>query len=189
MSTYTVILDACVLYPAPLRSYLLYLAQTGLYRARWSNLIHDEWIRNAIKNNPHLHPEALARTRALMDKHAVSPLVFGFEQLINSIDLPDKDDRHVVAAAIVGQAEGIISFNLKDFPDESLAEFGLSAIHPDIFLSDMFELNQSVVVGAAQRHRRGLQNPAMNAQDYLDCLQRQKLPRFVSKLSEFVSLL
>lgn len=189
MSTYTVILDACVLYPAPLRSYLLYLAQTGLYRARWSNFIHDEWIRNALKNNPNLHPEALVRTRALMDKHAVSPLVLGFEQLINSIDLPDKNDRHVVAAAIVGQAEGIITFNLKDFPDEPLAEFGLSAIHPDIFLSDMFELNQSVVVGAAQRHRRGLQNPPMTAQAYLDCLQRQKLPRFVSKLSEFAALL
>ena len=168
---------------------MLYLSQTGLYRARWSNLIHDEWIRNAIKNNPHIAPEALARTRALMDKHAVSPLVSGFEQLINSIDLPDKDDRHVVAAAIGGQAEGIITFNLKDFPDNSLAPFGLSAIHPDIFLSDMFELNQSVVVGAAQRHRRGLRNPAMSAQDYLDCLQRQKLPRFVSKLSQFTSLL
>lgn len=79
--------------------------------------------------------------------------------------------------------------NLKDFPDGPLGEFGLSTIHPDIFLSDMFELNQSVVVGAAQRHRRGLQNPPMTAQAYLDCLQRQKLPRFVSKLSEFAALL
>jgi len=60
MATYTVILDACVLYPAPLRSYLLYLAQTGLYRARWTNQIHDEWIRNVLKNRSDLTVEKIS---------------------------------------------------------------------------------------------------------------------------------
>lgn len=79
MSAYTVVLDACVLYPAPLRSYLLYLAQTGLFRARWSNQIHEEWIRNAMKNNPNLDSAKLAKTRMLMDKHATGCLVQGHE--------------------------------------------------------------------------------------------------------------
>ena len=64
MTNYTVLLDACVMYPAPLRSYLMYLANTGLFRARWSNQIHDEWITNLLVNNPTLTAERLIRTRA-----------------------------------------------------------------------------------------------------------------------------
>ena len=75
MATYTVILDACVLYPAPLRSYLLYLAQTGLYRARWTNQIHDEWIRNLLKNRPDLTVEKLSKVCAAMDRHAPDCLI------------------------------------------------------------------------------------------------------------------
>jgi len=189
MATYTVILDACVLYPAPLRSYLLYLAQTGLYRARWTNQIHDEWIRNLLKNRPDLTVEKLAKVRAAMDRHAPDCLVEGYESIIDGIDLPDLDDRHVVAAAIQGQAEGIITFNLKDFPKQNLEDLGLSAIHPDTFLSDMFELSPSDAIGAAQKQRRALKAPKLTAQEYLDCLQRQKLPVFVSKLSKFANLL
>lgn len=189
MTTYTVILDACVLYPAPLRSYLLYLAQTGLYRARWTNQIHDEWIRNAVANNKDLTPKKLERTRQLMDKHAPDCLVEGYEPLIDGIQLPDLDDRHVLAAAIKGQAEAIITFNLKDFPGQALETFDIRAIHPDEFLSDMFELNPSLAIKAAQRQRRGLLKPLFTVDEYLDCLMRQKLPSLVSKLSEYESLL
>jgi len=70
MNTYTVILDACVLYPAPLRSYLMYLASTGLFRARWSDQIHDEWIRNLLISRPEINPDALQRTRTLMDSNS-----------------------------------------------------------------------------------------------------------------------
>lgn len=124
-----------------------------------------------------------------MDRHAPDCLIEGFETLIEGIDLPDKDDRHVVAAAIAGRAEGIITFNLQDFPDDKLEHFELNAIHPDTFLSDMFELSPSDAIGAAQRQRRALKAPKLTAQEYLDCLQRQRLPVFVSKLSKFENLL
>ncbi len=189
MATYTVILDACVMYPAPLRSYLLYLAQTGLYRARWTDQIHDEWVRNLLQNNPDLDKPKLERTRKLMDAHMPDCLIEGYESLVESIELPDLDDRHVVAAAIKGQAEGVITFNLKDFPDEHLAAYELSAIHPDTFLSDMFELSPSAAIQAAQRQRMALKNPPMGVDDYLDSLLRQKLPTFISKLSKFANLL
>lgn len=185
MSSYTVILDACVMYPAPLRSYLMYLSNTGLFRARWTEQIHDEWIRNLLKNNPSVDPERLERTKQLMNAYVPDCLVEGYELLVDGLSLPDLDDRHVVAAAIKGQAESIITFNLKDFPMESLEPLGLSAIHPDEFLCDMFELDSSACVKAAQQQRRSLKNPSMTPDEFLVCLQKQKLPSFVSKLKRF----
>ncbi|MCH2088282.1 MAG: PIN domain-containing protein [Pseudoalteromonas sp.] len=189
MTTYTVILDACVMYPAPLRSYLLYLAQTGLYRAKWTEQIHDEWTRNLLKKQPYISEEKLQRTRELMNRHVPDCVVEGYEPFIAGIELPDQDDRHVVAAAIKGQAEGIVTFNLKDFPDDKLAPLGLSAIHPDVFLSDMFELDPSRALLAAQRQRRSLKNPPMSVDEYLNSLQKQKLPTLVSKLRQFEMML
>lgn len=185
MASYTVILDACVMYPAPLRSYLMYLANTGLFRARWTDQIHDEWIRNLLKNNPDVAPENLERTRALMNANVPDCLVEGYEPLIVGLTLPDVDDRHVVAAAIKGQAESIITFNLKDFPLKELEPLGLSAIHPDEFLCDMFELDSSSCVKAAQQQRSSLKRPSMSQDEFLACLQKQKLPSFVSKLKSF----
>lgn len=182
MHTYTVLLDACVLYPAPLRSYLMYLACTGLYRARWSDQIHDEWIRNLLANEPHRDPAQIAKTRELMNRHAPDALVAGHEKLIDGLILPDANDRHVLAAAIQGHAEGIVTFNLKDFPNQTLETFGISAIHPDEFLSDMFELDPGSCLLAAQQQRSSLKKPPYTADEYLACLLKQRLPTFVSKL-------
>ncbi len=177
------------MYPAPLRSYLMYLANTGLFRARWTEQIHDEWMRNLLINNPELDREKLERTKVLMNSHVPDCLVEGYEPLIAGISLPDEDDRHVVAAALKGQAESIITFNLKDFPATELDRLGLSAIHPDEFLCDMFELNPSACVKAAQQQRRSLKRPPMSVEEYLQCLQRQRLPRFVFKLKSYQAML
>lgn len=184
MNTYTVILDACVLYPAPLRSYLMYLASTGLFRARWSDQIHDEWMRNLLINRPEISINTLQKIRKLMDANVPDALVQGYETLIDGLSLPDMNDRHVLAAAIQGHAESIITFNLKDSPNERLAPFGISAIHPDEFLSDMFELDSAACLLAAQRHRKSLKNPPFNPNEYLDCLLKQKLPSFVNDLKK-----
>lgn len=118
MSGLTVVYDACVLYPAPLRDLLMHLAVTDLYRAKWSDAIHDEWTRNVLRDRPDLKAEQLQRTRNLMNAHVLDSLVAGFEPLIPDITLPDPDDRHVLAAAIHCGADIIVTFNLKDFPDE-----------------------------------------------------------------------
>lgn len=185
MSNYTVVLDACVLYPAPLRSCLLYAAQTGLFNVRWTEQINDEWVRNLLKNRPDLPHEKLQRTTQLMSDNIPDCLVEGYEPLINGIDLPDPDDRHVVAAAIRGQADAIITFNLADFPQEKLAPLGITAIHPDEFLADMFELSSAHIILAAQNQRRSYKNPAISQSDYLDMLLRQQLPSFTSKLRQY----
>ena len=116
-SKFTVIYDACVLYPNYLRDILIQLAIADLFRAKWTNLIHDEWIRNLIENRPDLPKEKLNQVKDLMNSQVRDSLVTDFEQLIPSLALPDPNDRHILAAAIVAEADVIVTFNLKDFPD------------------------------------------------------------------------
>lgn len=188
-SNYTVVYDACVMYPAPLRSLLMYLALSGQFRARWSEDIHKEWMRNLLKNRPDLEEVQLGKVRSLMNKNVPGCLVEGYESLIPSIDLPDPDDRHVVAAAVQTRAEAIVTFNLKDFPDEVLRRYNLKAIHPDDFISDLVELNIGAVIEAVRKHRAGMKNPPFSADEYLDLLLKQRLPEAVSKLRPLVTMI
>lgn len=188
-SYYTVVYDACVLYPAPLRSLLMYMAVTDLYRARWSQQIHHEWICNLLAKRPDLTREKLERVRQLMDRHTRDAVVTGFEPLIDGLALPDPDDRHVLACAIHSGAEAIITFNLKDFPDEALEQYDVKAIHPDEFVADMLALSPGDVVQAVQHHRRSLKNPPFTADEYLDLLFNQRLPETVNMLKDFQPML
>jgi len=111
----TAVYDANILYPAPLRDLFTRLAQAGLVRARWTETIHDEWTRNVLEDKPRTSAERIARTRTLMNDAVPDGIVSGYEDLIDSLTLPDPDDRHVLAAAIRGGAEVIVTFNLEDF--------------------------------------------------------------------------
>ena len=185
-SHFTVVYDACVLYPAPLRDLLMHLALSDLYRARWSDRIHDEWMRNVLASRPDLTAEQLERTRRLMNAHVRDCLVTGFEYLIASIELPDPSDRHVVAAAIHAGASLIVTFNLKDFPAEALKPYNLAAQHPDDFIVDLLDLHPAGVLEAAARHRRSLKNPPKSADDYLDTLLAQGLTQSVAVMRPWV---
>lgn len=184
-SNFTVIYDACVLYPAPLRDLLMRLALTDLYRARWTDMIHNEWTRNVLKQRPDLKAEDLERTRSLMNAHVRDSLVTGFEHLIPAVELPDADDRHVVAAAIHGGASLIVTFNLKDFPPERLKPYNLAAQHPDDFIFDLLDLHAARVCEAAANHRRSLKNPPKTVDEYLDTLLKQGLTQTVGQLREW----
>ena len=116
MTSFTVVYDASVLYPAPLRDFLMWLALADLFQARWTNEIHQEWIRNVLKNRPDLTLIQLDRTKNLMNSNVRDALITGYEPLIPTLILPDINDRHVLAAAIHGRADFIVTFNLKDFP-------------------------------------------------------------------------
>ena len=93
---FTAFNDANVLYPAELRNLLMHLALTGLFRAKWSADVHEEWISNLLQKRPDLTRDKLERTRMLMDQHAVDALVTGYEDLIPDLQLPDPGDRHVL---------------------------------------------------------------------------------------------
>lgn len=188
-SHFTVVYDACVLYPAPLRDLLMRLALTDMFRARWSNQIHDEWIESVLRDRPDLKREALEKTRTLMNSNVRDCLVTGYEHLIPSIDLPDLRDRHVVAAAIHCGANLIVTANIKDFPDEKLSSYKLEAQHPDDFIYNQFDLSPAAVVQAAADQRRALRNPPKSVDDFLDCLLKQGLPQTVDRLREFKLIL
>jgi PIN domain len=181
---FVVLYDACVLYPAPLRDLLVRLANTGIVRARWSGLILDECFRNILANRPDLRPEALERTRELMSQAVADCMVLGFEALIEGIDLPDRDDRHVLAAAIRAGAQAIVTFNLDDFPDDRLAPYNVEAKHPDDFVLDAIDLAPGLVTSVVSDQAASLRNPPRTIGELLDTLRDQGLIRSVAKLRE-----
>lgn len=181
--------DACVLYPAPLRDLLMHVAVTDLFHARWTDAIHDEWTKNVLKDRPDLKPEQLQRTRELMNAHVRDALVTNYEALIDTLTLPDPDDRHVLAAAIRAGASVIVTFNLKDFPEDSLKAYGIEAQHPDDFLSFQLNLAPNIVCTAAKRHRASLKNPPKDVEAYLATLEAQRLAQTVSGLRRFAELI
>lgn len=188
MASFTALYDACVLYPAPLRDLLLRLARTELFRARWSDRIHDEWINAVLRTRPELRDQ-LQRTRLLMDRAVPDCLVRGYEPLINGLTLPDENDRHVLAAAIVARAGVIVTYNLSDFPDALLESHGISPQHPDAFIHHLIDLAPGSVCFVVREHRAALKNPPKSVEDYLDTLSAASLPQTVATLRQMVDLL
>ena len=185
VSRFTAVYDACVLYPAPLRDLLMHLALTDLFRAKWSDRIHDEWTSNLLKNRPDLTAEQLTWTRSNMNAHVPDALVTDFEELIPSLVLPDLDDRHVLAVAIHGRADVIVTKNLKHFPAAALTQYGIEAQHPDEFVVHLVDLAPDIVCEAVQRHRQSLRRPPKTVDEYLATLEQQEMPRTVAALRQF----
>lgn len=186
MATLIAFYDANVLYPAELRNFLMHLALTGLFRAKWSNAVHEEWITNLLKNRPDITRQKLERTRYLMDKAAIDALVEGYEHLIPTLSLPDENDRHVLAAAIEGEAQVIVTMNLKDFPDEVLQRYEMEAQRPDEFILHLIDLAPDAVMDAAETHRQSLKNPPKSIEEFLASLEAQGLPQSVAALRRLV---
>jgi len=189
MSHYKALLDANVLYPAPMRDVLMQLAVTDIFKAKWSEDIHREWIDALMRNEPDRERAALERTRDLMNQATRDCLVTGYDALIPSLDLPDPDDRHVLAAAIVGRCDVIVTQNLKDFPDDALKPYGIETQHPDDFLSDHLALAPGLFCAALRKTRARLKNPPYTAEDYLAILTHQGLVATAAELEQFRELI
>jgi len=189
LATFTALLDACVLYPAPIRDLLVHLAKTGLYRAKWTDKIHDEWIRNLLTDRPDLTKEQLNRTRVLMDKAVLNGLVHNYEDLIQAMALPDPDDRHVLAAAIRCRADVIVTYNLKDFPENILNKYDIQAQHPDEFISHLIDLAPGTVCFSVKNMRETLKNPPYNISQMFSTLEELGLVQTVSTLRDYAELL
>ncbi len=185
----TVVLDACVLYPAPLRDLLVELAAREIFFARWTAEIHDEWMRNLAANRLDLDPKRLRRTREMMDLHVNDSVVTGHLSLIRSLTLPDPDDRHVLAAAIHSGVSLIVIRNLNDFPVTILSAYAIQARHPDLFLVGLLEGAEADFCRAVATVRHRLKNPPKSADDYLSILEQQDLTKTVERLRELVEFL
>jgi predicted nucleic acid-binding protein len=134
--TFIVVYDADVLYPNTLRDLLIRIAQSGLVQAKWTSQILDEALGAVAKDHPDIPDEKLTRLRALMNASVRDCLVTDYEPLIASLQLPDPDDRHVVAAAITANAQVIVTRNLRHFPGTYHAQWNIEAKSPDDFVLD-----------------------------------------------------
>jgi predicted nucleic acid-binding protein len=172
---FAVVLDANVLFPFRVRDCLLRFAEAGLYRARWSPQILDEWARNLIEKRPHLESSIRSQLDA-MARAFPEAMIEGYEELIPALNLPDENDRHVLAAAIRSGAQHIITENLRDFPKEAIDVYGIEAMSADQFLSSTYELYPSEATIALRKMRHSYQNPPMTPSEFLLDLLRVGLP-------------
>ncbi len=182
MTQLTALLDANILYPAPMRDIFLQLAVDDAFRARWTADIHREWIDALLRNEPRRDRAALERTRDLMDRATRDALVTGYQTLIPALELPDPDDRHVLAAAIVGRCDTIVTRNLRDFPDASVAPYGIEVRHPDEFLSGCLHLAPRIFCESVRKVRARIVAPPLTAGEYLAVLSAQGLAATVAVL-------
>ena len=164
------------------------LALTDLFKAHWTDQIHEEWI-NALVRQGKYSREKLERVRDLMDAHAADAKITGYQPLIDTIQLPDPDDRHVLAAAIRCDADAIVTFNLKDFPKSALKSYGIDVLHPDDFIYYQIDMAPSICCSAIKMQRQALKHPPMETDEFLAILQKQQLPQSVARLKEFSDLL
>lgn len=158
------------------------LAVHELIQAKWSEKIHEEWMTAVLRERPDLTRQQLERTRQLMDLHAGDCLVSGYEWRIENLSLPDENDRHVLAAAIEAEADAIVTWNLSDFPQATLAAQGIERWTPDDLLMHLLAINEDAIVKLMHEHRAVLKNPPKSAAEYLETLEQQRLSRSVQVL-------
>lgn len=161
----------------------------GFFAAKWSQDIEREWVTNLLKNRTDLDAGRLAATCHQMHRVVPDWEVTNYEPLISALQLPDEQDRHVLAAAIRGHADCIVTFNLQDFPRDRLAPFEVEAIHPDDFLALQLDLHPVDALKAFKAMRGRLRRPPMSPGDFLACLARTGLGRTASLLAEDIELL
>ncbi|MEM6965338.1 MAG: PIN domain-containing protein [Bacteroidota bacterium] len=169
-SRFNVILDANVIYPAPIRDLLLNLADLEVISPKWTEIIQEEWIRNLLSNRKDLTRSKLLRTVNLMNLAFPDAEVYNFEELIDELELPDPDDRHVLAAAIRCKADAIITFNTKDFPDKYVNQFNIEIYNPDKFLILLNRLSPQLVKKAFENQLDSLKNPPKTREELIETL-------------------
>jgi hypothetical protein len=166
--------DACVLYPFYLRDLLVRVGLTDLVQAKWTDEIHDEWIRN-LSRNEGIPVEQLTRTRRLMDGAVLDCLVTDYQSRIPTLTLPDPNDRHVLAAAIECAADVIVTKNLDDFPQAYLNQFGVAATHPDEFVLTLLANELDTVLRTLHAQRAAYRDPALSAEEFAAALENCEL--------------
>jgi predicted nucleic acid-binding protein len=181
------VLDTNVLFSAPVRDLLLNMADVGLFYPIWSNEILEELTRAISSKKPGVQ---IDKIRYLIDE-----MNFAFPdaktsnhlKLIEELMLPDADDRHVMAAAIHANANIIITFNKKDFPDDYLRKYYIEVFHPDDFISMLFEHHELQIVNAFKNQVSNLRKPPLTQLAVLEKLRICGLSKTVSKLSVVTS--
>ena len=182
---FTALIDANVLFPIVVRDYLLWLSINDLYSPKWSSKLQEEFCAIFEKKKLGLSSEKIKNQVRLMNKACPDALVVKYESLIESVKLPDENDRHVVAAAIKCNANVIGTYNLKDFPNEYLNSIGLSAVDPDTFIADMIDLSPEKCCDAFREMVLSKKKPPYDEPQYLEILKRNGLIQTAEELAKY----
>lgn len=165
---YSAFLDANVLHPAFLRGALLWFADARLLRPVWSQDVLAEWRRSVQKRHADMDDAKVDTAQTAFTSHFPDAEVTDYEAFIAALALPDPDDRHVLAAAIVGRCHGIITANLKHFPSETVAKFGIEVVHPDDFIVNIIDIDENKAIAACKRHREAMSRSTPTVDQYLE---------------------
>ena len=176
-----VLYDANLLYPFHLRNLLVQLGVNGIVSSRWTDAIHDEWIRNLVAAGSATR-ERLLRTRDIMKRALPDADVRNYEHRIATLTLPDPGDRHVLAAAIESGAETILTFNVKHFPADVLAGVRLTTKEPDSFLCDLYDADPEAMLAVVDDARANLSRTAPSGPEFIAAIERQRLTAFATRL-------
>lgn len=187
---YTALLDACVLYPLAMADALMSLATAGLFAAKWTARIESEWIAALEEKRPDLRGRLDFRRdqmrEAIPDWEVPEP---AWQACVGGLTLPDPDDVHVLAAALAGHADCIVTANLKDFPADAVGALGIEVIHPDQFIVAQWDLDQLVAVAAFKRMRARWKKPISTAEHFAEAMERGGLPATAQRLREAIELI
>ena len=187
---YTALLDACVLHPMAMADALMSLASAGLYAAKWTRMIESEWMASIEKRRPDLIGRLDYRRDRMRDaapdweveEQAWRPIAPG-------LTLPDQGDVHVLAAALAGHADCIVTANLRDFPAAVVDPLGIEVMHPDQFIVAQWDLDQWLAVAAFKRMRERWKKPQASPEDFAAALERGGLPSTAQRLREAAELI
>jgi predicted nucleic acid-binding protein len=185
---YTAVLDACVLFSRLQRDVLLSLAHADLYTARWSQTIEAEWTSAILKH----YPQASLKIPHLIKqmREAIPDcLIVEYELLIAELELPDENDRHVLAAAIRGNADAIVSLNVRDFPVKVLSQFDIEIQTPDQFVLNQILLHPPRALSAIKKMRERWGRPSMSALDMVELFERRHLSQTAAHLRDVLDLI
>jgi predicted nucleic acid-binding protein len=187
---FTAFLDACALYPILIADALIHLSTAGMFAAKWSREIEREWMDNLARDKPELAGKLVLRRDAM---RAATPdwevREISWRPIVQSIRLPDPGDAHVLAAAVAGHADCIVTQNLKDFPDHALLPFDIEVIHPDDFFSLQLDLDAVNALSAFKRMRSGKTNPTYSTDEFIARFEKNQLPQTAAKLREAIDLI
>lgn len=177
--TFPAFLDTCVLYSSTLTDTLLRIAEDGTFRPQWSAGVLDE-LQEVLVKSAGITPDRAARRIAFMVKAFPTATVEGYENLIQAMTC-DKKDRHVLAAAVAGQAQVLVTFNTKDFPADSVASHELTVVTPDTFLLDQIDLYPARVGRALIMQLNEAKRPPLTMGQLLGRLSRAGVPTFAEE--------
>jgi predicted nucleic acid-binding protein len=181
--TFPAVLDACVLYPAYLCDTLLRLAEAEAYRPLWSADILNELRRNVVTRG--VPADRVDRRIDHMTRSFPDATVTGYEYLVDGMTNNAKD-HHVLAAAVRANAEVVVTFNIRDFPEPALKPFDITAIHPDDFLLDQLDLYPGLTMDVLEQQAASYRREPTTVAGLLPLLERTGVPRFAAQVRRHI---